>query len=153
MHDTINSRLNSEKACYHSPQNFFFHFGLKSRKTPYWNIWESVLPVILCCFQSWSIALNEDKRLRIFKHRLTRKIFAPNTEEITEDWRKLYKGVFNDFHTSPPIVKVIKSQEMQRVWHVARWRVEEKYTGFGVESLRNYMEALDLDSSILVKCI
>jgi hypothetical protein len=33
--------------------------------------------------ETWSFTL----RLRIFKHRVLRKIFGPNWEEVTEGWK------------------------------------------------------------------
>jgi hypothetical protein len=61
---------------------------------------------------------------------VTRKIFGPKTEEVTEDWRKLLNEEFHDFHTSPLSIKVTKSQEIKLSEHLARWGIEEKYAGF-----------------------
>jgi hypothetical protein len=32
--------------------------------------------------------------VRVFKNRLLRKIFGPEGEEVTRDWKKLYNGGF-----------------------------------------------------------
>jgi hypothetical protein len=42
-----------------------------------------------------------------------RKIFEPKTEEVREDWRKLLNEDFHDFHTSPLLIKVTESQEIE----------------------------------------
>jgi len=74
---------------------------MKSRKHKYCNKWNVVLFVNLCWFQRCSAALKGEKRLDIFKNRVTRKISGPKSKEVTEDYSKLLNEEFHDFHTSP----------------------------------------------------
>jgi len=39
--------------------------------------------------------------------------------KVTEEWRKLHNEEMNDLHTSPSIVRVIKSRRMRWAGHVA----------------------------------
>jgi hypothetical protein len=83
------------------------------------------LPVVLYGFETWSLTLREECRLRVFENRVLRRIFGPKREEGTGEWRKLYNEELNDLYSSPNIVWVIKSRWAGRVW-----RLGEAYTGF-----------------------
>jgi len=47
-------------------------------------------------------------------------IFGPKRDEIVGEWRKLHNEELNDLHSSPNIVRVIKSRRMRWAGHVAR---------------------------------
>ena len=49
----------------------------------------AVASVLYGC-ETWSLALREEYRLRVFENRALRKTFLHKTKEITGDWRKLY---------------------------------------------------------------
>jgi hypothetical protein len=40
--------------------------------------------------ETWSLALREQHRLRVFENRVLRGIFGPTKDEVMEEWRKLY---------------------------------------------------------------
>ena len=69
--------------------------------------------------ETWSLALREERRLRVFANRVLRRIFGPKREEVTREWRKLRKEELNDLYCSPSIFWVIKSRRMTWVGHVA----------------------------------
>jgi len=48
----------------------------------------------------------------VFENRLLRKIFGPKRNEVTGEWRKLHGEELNDLHSSPNIIRVIKSRRM-----------------------------------------
>jgi len=40
--------------------------------------------------------LREERRLRVFENRVLRRIFVPERDDITGEWRKLHKEELND---------------------------------------------------------
>jgi hypothetical protein len=42
-------------------------------------------------FETWSLTLREENRLRVFKNRVLRRIFGPDSEEeVVGGWRRLH---------------------------------------------------------------
>jgi hypothetical protein len=76
-------------------------------------------PAVLYGCETWSLALREEHRLRVFENRVLR-IFRPKMDEVTGEWRKLHNEKLNDMYCSPNIVRVIKSKRMRGAGHVAR---------------------------------
>jgi hypothetical protein len=72
----------------------------------------------------------------VFEHRVLRRLFGPNRDEIKGQWRKLHNEEPNDLYFSPTIVRLIKSRRMRWAGHVALWARGEAYTGFWWENLR-----------------
>jgi hypothetical protein len=64
-----------------------------------------ILQVVLYGCETWSLALREEHRLRVFENRVLRRIFGPNTDEVTEDWRKLHNEELHNLYSSPDIVR------------------------------------------------
>jgi hypothetical protein len=73
-------------------------------------------PVVSYGCETWSLPLREERRLRMFKNRVLSRIFGPQRDEVTGDWRKLHNEELNDLY-SPNIFGVIKSRRMRWVVH------------------------------------
>jgi hypothetical protein len=69
MQEEIKSRLNSGNACYHSVQSLLSS-RLLSRNVEVKIYKTIILPVLLYGCETWSLALNEDHRLRVFENRV-----------------------------------------------------------------------------------
>jgi hypothetical protein len=78
-----------------------------------------ILPVVLYGYETWSLTLGEEHRLRVSENRVLRRIFGPKREE-DGSWRKLHNDELHDLYSSPNIVRVIKSRRMRWAGHVAR---------------------------------
>jgi hypothetical protein len=59
-------------------------------------------------------------RLRVFKNRVLRNISGPKRDEVTGGWRKLHNEKLRGLYSSPSTIRIIKSERMRRVGHVAR---------------------------------
>jgi hypothetical protein len=69
--------------------------------------------------ETWSLIFREEHRLRVFENTVLRKIFGPKREE-DGSWRKLHNDELHNLHSSPNIVRVIKSRKMRWAGHMAR---------------------------------
>jgi hypothetical protein len=79
-----------------------------------------ILLVVLYGCETWSLTLREEHRLRVFEHRVLRRVFGTKTDEVTGEWRKLHNEELNDLYSLPNIVRVVKSKRMRLAGHVAR---------------------------------
>jgi hypothetical protein len=43
-----------------------------------------ILPVVLYACETWSLALREEQRLRVFENKMLRRIIAPKREKVAE---------------------------------------------------------------------
>jgi hypothetical protein len=68
------------------------------------------LPLVLYGYETWSLTLREERRLRAFENRVLKRIFGPKRDEVRGEWRKLYSDELNDFYSSPNIIQAIKSR-------------------------------------------
>jgi len=49
-----------------------------------------ILTFVLYGFETWSLTLREELRLRVFENRVLRRIFGPKRDEVTRELRKLH---------------------------------------------------------------
>jgi hypothetical protein len=76
--------------------------------------------LVLYGFETWSLTLREEHRLRVFENRVLRRIFGQKRDEVTGEWRKLHNKELCDLYSSPSIIRIIKSRRMKLAGHVAR---------------------------------
>jgi hypothetical protein len=67
-----------------------------------------ILSVDLWGFETWSLTLSEELRLRVFGNRVLRRIFGPKRDEVPGEWRKLHNEELNDLYPSANIFRVNK---------------------------------------------
>ena len=115
--EEIKNRLRSGNACYHSVQNLLSSRLLsKNLKIKIYRT--IILPVFfLYGYETWSLTLREERKLRVFENMVLRRIFGPRRDEVTGEWRRLHNEELNDLCSSPNIVRVIKSSGLG-MWHV-----------------------------------
>jgi hypothetical protein len=89
IHEEIKSRLNSGNACYHSVQSLLSS-RLLSRNVKVKIYKTIILSVVLYGCETWSLTLREENRMNVFGNRVLRRIFGPNRDEVTGEWRKLH---------------------------------------------------------------
>ena len=132
IQEEIKNRLNSGNACYHSVQNLLSSRLLsKNLKIKIYRT--IILPVVLFGCETWSLILREEHSLRVSEKRVLRRIFGPNSVEVTGEWRKLHNEYLNDLYSSHNIVWLIKSRMMDVLCSTYE-EVERCIYGFGWET-------------------
>jgi hypothetical protein len=58
-----------------------------------------------------SLTLREEHRLRVFENRMLTRIFGPERDEVTEEWRRLHNEELYDLY--PPL-NVIPSVQIKK---------------------------------------
>ena len=69
-----------------------------------------ILPVVLYGCETWSLALREECRIRVFENRIVRRIFGLKRDENGE-WRMLHNEELHSLYSTLNIVRAIKSRE------------------------------------------
>jgi hypothetical protein len=76
--------------------------------------------VFLYGYETWSVTLGEEHRLRVSENRMLRRIFGPKSEELTGRLWRLLNEKFHDLYSSLNIIRVTKYRRMRWVGNVAR---------------------------------
>jgi hypothetical protein len=71
-----------------------------------------ILPVVLYECETWSLALREGHRLRVFENRVLRRIFESKRDEIIRGRRNLFNEELHNLYCSPNVIRMIKSRRM-----------------------------------------
>jgi hypothetical protein len=69
--------------------------------------------VVLYGYETWSLTLREEHRLRVFENRVLRRRFGPKRDEVMGEWRKLHNEQLRDLYSLPNIIRLIKSRSMR----------------------------------------
>ena len=103
IQEEIKSTLKSGNACYHSVQNLLSSSLLPKRLKI--KIYRTIiLPVVFYGYETWSLTLREEHRLRVFEKRVLRRIFGPRRDGVTGNWWRLHNEELNGLYCSPNIV-------------------------------------------------
>jgi hypothetical protein len=129
IQEEIKRRFNYGNACYHSVQSL-----LSSRllsKNLKMRIYKTIiLPVILYGFETWSLTLKEEHRLRVFEDKVLRRVFGPKSDEVTGGRRKPHNDELRDLYSSPSIIRILKSMRIRWAGHVARMEKREMHISY-----------------------
>jgi hypothetical protein len=90
----------------------------------------------------------------VFENWVLRRIFRPNRDKVTGEWRKLHNEELNELYSSTNIIRVTKSRRM-RWGHVAHMGRVEVYTGFWWGNLRerDHLEDPGVKGRVILKWI
>ena len=144
MHEEIKSRMKSGNVCCHSVQNLLFSSLLS--KNINIKIYRNIIwPLVLQGYETWSVTLREEHRLRVFENRVLREILGPKRDETTWERRILHNKKPYDLYCSPNSFQVIKGRRMRWAWNVARMGKGAYSVLVGKPKERDHLEDLDLD--------
>ena len=82
IQEEIKSRLKSGNARCHSVQNLLSSI-LPSKNSKIKIYRTIILPVVLYGYQTWSLTMREERRLRVFENRVLRRMFWCKRDEVT----------------------------------------------------------------------
>ena len=71
-------------------------------------------------YETWSLTLKEERRLRVFENRVLWRIFGPRKDKARKERRKVQNEKLNNMYPSPNTFRVIKSRRTRWTVHVAR---------------------------------
>jgi hypothetical protein len=107
MHEEIRSKLNSGNACYHAVQNLPSSRLLS--KIVKVKIYKAVVsPIVLYGYETWSLTLREEHRLKVFENRVLNRIFGPKRDEVAGGCRRVHNEEQHSLYSSPDIIRIIK---------------------------------------------
>jgi hypothetical protein len=69
----------------------------------------TTIKILLYSCDIWSFPLREDRRLGVYENRRLRKIFGPQTDVVTRDWRRLHSEKLYDLYCSLNTFRVNKT--------------------------------------------
>jgi hypothetical protein len=72
-----------------------------------------ILPAVSCGYESWSLTLRREPRLRMFEIKVLRKLFRLKRVEGIGEWRRLRSGELSDLSSLPNTIRVIKPRKMR----------------------------------------
>jgi hypothetical protein len=68
--------------------------------------------VVLYGYETWSLTLREEHRLRVFENRVLRRIFGRKRDDVTGEWRKLHNEELRNLYSSPDIIRQVQASEV-----------------------------------------
>jgi len=143
-------------ACYNLEQNLVFSSALhKNMKIKIKRT--TILLVLLFCYETWTLTLSMEKRLRFFENRMLRKMFGAERDEVNRETKRLY--LYNeenyDLYSSPNVIWVTKPRRMRRAGYIADMGDRRGANGFWWKNLgdKDHLEALRLYGWITLKWI
>ncbi|KAJ4427781.1 hypothetical protein ANN_25434 [Periplaneta americana] len=113
--EEIKRRINMGNACYYSVEKIL-PSSLLSKNVKVRIYKTVILPVVLYGCETWTLALREEHRLRVFENKILRKIFGDKRDG---EWRKLHNTELHALYSSPDIIRNIKSRRLRWAEHEA----------------------------------
>jgi len=97
------------------------------------------VPGVLYGFETWSLTLRDEHRLRVFENRVLWEIFGAVRVEVTGDWRRLHNEEPRGLYCSPGVIRASESSVRTRT---------ASQTGYHSGALRQFRKATTATPSI-----
>jgi len=82
--EEIKKGLKSRNACYYSVQNLLSS-GLLTKNIKIQIYKSIILPVVSYGYETWSLTLKEERRLRVYENRVLTRIFELKRDEVIDE--------------------------------------------------------------------
>lgn len=115
----ISIRINKAQKTFHALTNVFTSKML-SRKTKARLFATIIRSTLTYGCEAWTTTKQTERNLRIFEHRVWRKICRPVIDETTGNWRRRYNRKLYDLLELTPVTSFIKGQRIQWLGDIAR---------------------------------
>ena len=101
--------------------------------------------MFFCWRETWSLALREERRLRVFKNRVLRKIFGLKRNEVTGENRRLPDEERNDLYSHQMLFERSNEEECELwwMWFVSRRGKVHAGLWWGDVTDEDYFEDVD----------
>jgi hypothetical protein len=60
--------------------------------------------MVLYGYETWSLTLRKEHRVRVCENRVLRRIFGPKSDEVTGGWRKLHNEELHNLFSSLSLI-------------------------------------------------
>ena len=109
--EEIKFRINMGNACCYSLENFCLPSYFRKK---------NILPVLVYGCETWYLTLREEQMFRVFENKVLKKTFWAKRDEIAGEWKKLHNYELHALHSSPNLIRNLKSTRLRWAGHVAR---------------------------------
>jgi hypothetical protein len=75
--------------------------------------------VVSCGWETWTLTLREQYRLRAYEDWVLRRKFGPKKDEVTGGWRKLHNEELHNLCPLTGIIRMATSRMLRWAVHVA----------------------------------
>jgi hypothetical protein len=82
-----------------------------------------MLSLVLYGCETWSLALKDKHKRRVFENRVLSRNCGPKRDEIIRGWRKLPNEELHNLCSSPNIIRMVKSELGRWAWERSAYRV------------------------------
>jgi hypothetical protein len=89
----------------------------------------TIMCVVLCGCETWSLTLREEHRLRMFENRVLRRIFGPKRDEVVGGCRQLHNEELPGLYSWPSVIRMIKTGRMGLAGHIAQMGIRRVHIG------------------------
>jgi len=107
--EEIKSRFKARNPRYHLVQNLLSSSLLANTI----KIHRIIMLLVLYGCEIWRLVLREEHSLRVFESLVLRRIFGSKREEVTGEGRRVHNEEPFFLHSSPNIIRVIKSRRLR----------------------------------------
>ena len=109
IHEEIKSRFNARNPRYHLVQNLLSSNLLANTI----KIYRTIMLLVLNGCKIWPLVLREEHRLGVFESMVLRRMFGPKRKEVTGEGSRVHNEEPFFLHSSPNIIRVIKSRRLR----------------------------------------